>query len=73
MAKLAYLELPVAETGPSKTFYAATFGWTFVDYGPTYAAADAEGVGMQADSAQKTAAPLPVIAVDDLDATFVAA
>ena len=73
MARLAYLELPVADTGPGKAFYAAAFGWTFTDYGPTYAAADAAGIGMQADAAQQTAAPLPVIAVDDLDASFAAA
>jgi len=32
-----YLEIPVAELPRSKAFYAAAFGWTFTDYGPSYA------------------------------------
>ncbi len=30
------IELNVGDIARSKTFYADAFGWTFVDYGPTY-------------------------------------
>ena len=70
MAKLNYLELPVDSTDRSKAFYSDAFGWTFTDFGPTYAATIGEhaDVGFQADAAQKTAALLPVIEVEDLEA-----
>jgi hypothetical protein len=74
VARLNYLELPVADTGRAKAFYGAAFGWTFADYGPTYAATTSgdTDVGFQADAAEKTAAALPVIEVDDLDAALAA-
>ncbi len=74
MASLNYLELPVAEMAATKRFYADVLGWSFTDYGPTYAAAASGGivVGVQADPAERTAAPLPVIQVDDLEATLAA-
>ena len=74
MARINYLELPVTDTGTAKAFYGAAFGWSFADFGPTYAATtngDSD-LGFQADAAEKTAAPLPVIEVDDLDATLAA-
>lgn len=74
MARMNYLELPVADTAKAKAFYAAAFGWTFADFGPTYAATTTgdTDIGFQADTTQKTAAPLPVIQVDDLEATLTA-
>lgn len=74
MARLNYLELPVADTEAAKRFYADAFGWSFTDFGPTYAATTTgdTDIGFQADAAQKTAAVLPVIEVDDLDATLAA-
>ena len=72
MARLAYLELPVGDAVASAAFYAATFGWSFTPFGPTYASTmtgDTD-VGLQADPAERTAAALPVIAVDDLEATL---
>ena len=30
------IELNVGDIARSKAFYAGAFGWTFVDYGPTY-------------------------------------
>lgn len=74
MARLNYLELPVADTAAAKRFYAKAFGWTFADYGPTYAATTSgdTDVGFQADPVERTAAPLPVIEVADLDATLAA-
>lgn len=70
MARITYLELPVADTARAKAFYAAAFAWPTTDYGPTYAAATTGGadVGFQADPDERTAAPLAVIEVEDLDA-----
>ena len=74
MARINYLELPVADAAEAKAFYAAAFGWTFADYGPTYAATTSgdTDLGLQADPAERTDSALPVIAVPDLDATLAA-
>ena len=74
MAKLNYLELPVDATDRAKSFYSGAFGWTFTDFGPTYAATMGEhaDLGLQADVEQKTAALLPVIQVEDLESALVA-
>ncbi len=74
MARLNYLELPVADTGRAKAFYGAAFGWDFTDFGPTYAATMSgdTDVGFQADAREKTAAALPVIEVDDLEGALAA-
>lgn len=72
MARLNYLELPVEDTARAKAFYGAAFGWTFADFGPTYAATTSgdTDIGFQADAAEKSAAALPVIDVEDLDAAL---
>ena len=74
MARFNYLELPVSDAGAAKRFYADAFGWTFADYGPTYAATTTgdTDLGLQADAEERTAAALPVIEVADLDATLAA-
>src|SRR3954452_10834178 len=74
MARLNYVERPVAESGPAKAFYEAAFGWSLTDFGPTYAAtlSGDTDIGLQADSAEVTKAPLPVIDVDDLEAALAA-
>ena len=73
--KLDYLEMPAtgATLDRAKAFYANAFGWAFTDYGPTYAAFD-EGLegGFQADTAEASKAPLPVLYSEDLDATLAA-
>lgn len=70
MARLNYLELPVSDIAAAKRFYAAAFDWDFVDFGPTYAATTSgdTDIGFQADPVEKSAAPLPVIDVADLEA-----
>ena len=67
--KLDYLEFPTADLGTVKAFYGAAFGWTFQDYGPTYAAFN-EGLdgGFDADPADRSKAPLPVLYATDLEA-----
>lgn len=74
MARLNYLELPVADTARAKAFYGAAFGWDFTDFGPTYAAtlSGDTDIGFQADESEKTAAALPVIDVEDLEAALAA-
>ena len=69
--KIVYLELPTQQLGASKTFYANLFGWTFQDYGPTYAAFSESGTegGLNADPAERTKAPLPVIESQNLEQT----
>ena len=73
--KLDYIEMPAtgATLDRAKAFYANAFGWAFTDYGPTYAAFD-EGLegGFQADAAEASAAPLPVLYSEDIEATFAA-
>ena len=67
--KIDYVEFPAADTARAKRFYADAFGWSFTDYGPTYAAFD-EGIdgGFQADSAEAAKAPLVVLFAEDLEA-----
>lgn len=72
MARLNYVELPVEDIGATKLFYEQAFGWAMTEFGPTYAATltgDTD-IGLQADAAEATRAPLPVIEVDDLEATL---
>jgi predicted enzyme related to lactoylglutathione lyase len=71
--KIDYIELPGGDLPATKVFYAATFGWTFTDYGPSYAAVDNGGVdgGFNADPQDRTAAPLVVLFTTDLEATEV--
>ena len=74
MARLNYVELPVGEIGPAKDFYERALGWSLTDFGPTYACTltgDTD-VGLQADAAEATGGPLPVIQVDDLEAVLAA-
>jgi hypothetical protein len=74
MARLNYVELPVAAIGPAKDFYERAFGWALTEFGPTYAATmtgDTD-IGLQADASEATKAPLPVIEVEDLEATLAA-
>ncbi len=74
MARMNYLELPVADTARAKAFYGAAFGWQFSDFGPSYAATTTgdTDVGFQADDAQKSAVALPVIQVTDIAAALAA-
>ena len=74
MARLNYVELPTSDIAATRGFYERVFGWSLTPFGPTYAATvtgDTD-VGLQADGAEATRAPLPVIDVDDLEATLAA-
>lgn len=70
MARLNYVELPVRAIGPARAFYEQAFGWSLAEFGPTYAATTSgdTDIGLQADPAETTSAPLAVIEVEDLEA-----
>lgn len=67
--KLDYLELPATALSETKAFYETAFGWSFQDYGPSYAAFS-EGLdgGFDADTADQSKAPLPILYAHDLQA-----
>ncbi len=69
--KIDYVEFPAGDMGAVQTFYREALGWSFVDYGSTYASF-AEGVdgGFDADAAEQPKAPLVVIYAVDLEATL---
>lgn len=64
-----FLELPVADIKAAQAFYGAAFGWEMTGFGPTYACTLTGDVdlGLQADPAERTRAPLIVIQVADLE------
>ena len=72
MARINYVELPGAQLPATKHFYETAFGWSLAEFGPTYAATVTGDVdlGLQGDPAEATAAPLPVIEVEDLEAAL---
>lgn len=72
-ARIDYVELPSATAHElTRAFYSKAFGWTFADYGPTYAATTngTTDVGLQGDPAEALSTVLPVVRVDDLEACF---
>lgn len=72
MARLSYVELPLKDVATAKGFYEKAFAWTFTDFGPDYAATTTgdTDIGLNGDVSQWTAALLPVIEVDDLEAAL---
>ena len=76
ITKINYIELPVTDMAASKVFYASAFGWTYVDYGPTYAAFEGAGIdgGLDAESDRKpsTSGALVVLYAKDLEAAVTA-
>jgi hypothetical protein len=74
MPKINFIELPAKDIAAAKTFYFEAFGFPLQDFGPTYSCTMTGDVdlGLQADKADATAHPLPVIHVDDLEATLAA-
>lgn len=83
MTQINYVELPAPALDASKQFFAAAFGWEFIDYGPTYSAAmsgsvevglSAEAVAgaKHAPAAENAVGPLVLFNSDDLSATLAA-
>lgn len=74
MAKPNFIELPTRDLAASQTFFETVFGMMMTAFGPTYACTltgDVD-IGLQADPEETTKAPLPVIEVNDLEATLAA-
>jgi predicted enzyme related to lactoylglutathione lyase len=74
MGRPSYFELPSKDIGAAKVFYESVFGWSLTDFGPAYASTMTGDVdfGLQADPQEMTAAPLPVISVENLEAALAA-
>jgi predicted enzyme related to lactoylglutathione lyase len=72
--RLDYVELPTTGLDESVRFYEAAFGWSLSRFGPTYAATTTgdTDIGLQADPADASKAPVPVIRVEDVDAAAAA-
>ena len=71
--KINYIELPATDLVASKAFYADAFGWTYVDYGPTYSSFEGAGIdgGLDGASDRKPGkdGALVVLHTKDLEAT----
>ena len=74
MARIDYLELPATDIASTRRFYEAAFGWTLTEFAPTYAATTSgdTDIGLQADEAERSAAPLGIVRVDDLETSLAA-
>jgi predicted enzyme related to lactoylglutathione lyase len=72
MARICFVELPVADLAATRTFYAQAFDLSFTDFGPSYSCTLTGDVdlGLQGDASEATTAPLAVIAVEDLEAAL---
>lgn len=69
-----YIELPAVDIAAMKAFYTAAFGWSYVDYGPRYAAITGAGVdgGFDADAGARGPSNQGVLVIlysDDLGAS----
>ena len=72
MSRICFVELPASDLASARSFYTDAFGLAFTDFGPSYSCmmtGDVD-IGLQADPAEATPAPLAVIAVDDLEASL---
>lgn len=67
--EIDYLEFPSTDGLKTRRFFEEAFGWSFLDYGPTYHAIEAAGIeaGIQGDSREATAATLAIVRTEDLD------
>ncbi len=73
---LNYVELTVTDISAAKAFYAAAFGWKFVDYGEQYAgiimpdaSTEESGGLLLADAPRPVGGPFVLLYSEDLDAT----
>ncbi|MFA7262815.1 MAG: VOC family protein [Caulobacter sp.] len=67
--KIDYVEFPATAIPAVKAFYSAAFGWTWVDYGPDYAAFGDAAVdgGFNGDASEAPAKPLVVLYAHDIE------
>ncbi len=74
--KINYVEYPAKDIAATKRFFETAFGWTFVDYGPDYAAFSNQGLDggffrSDLSSSSKNGAALIVFYSQKLEATEV--
>jgi predicted enzyme related to lactoylglutathione lyase len=74
---ISYIELAADDLEASKAFYASAFGWSFTDYGPTYAgirsaAGDGEVGGLNTGNDGGPGGALVLLVSDDVDASLAA-
>ena len=68
-----YIEITVPDVAAAKAFYTGAFGWSFNDYGPTYAGIRGESReqgGLCQGEARTGAGPLVILYSRDLEATL---
>jgi predicted enzyme related to lactoylglutathione lyase len=70
-----YIEIGVADLGRARGFYADAFGWSFNDYGPTYAGirgpdGSGEVGGLNGEGSSPAGGPLVLLYSEDLEATL---
>lgn len=72
MARFNYVEFPSRDIGRARLFWEQAFGWQLTGFGPSYAATTSgdTDIGLQADAAEASRAPLPVIEVEDVVAAL---
>jgi predicted enzyme related to lactoylglutathione lyase len=70
--QIDYVELPSQDLAGSKAFYASAFGWSFQDFGPSYAGLADAGLdgGIAADDAKASSVPLVILRSDDLEGSL---
>jgi uncharacterized protein len=64
-----YVEFTSPELEATQAFFAAAFGWEFVDYGPDYRDIQSAGTGGGLERGEARA-PLIVLRADDLEAAL---
>ncbi|MFK7745667.1 MAG: VOC family protein [Roseobacter sp.] len=64
---LDYIEFSSPELEATETFFAESFGWSFINYGPDYRDIQNAGLGGGIERAPLRA-PLPVLKTDNLEA-----
>jgi predicted enzyme related to lactoylglutathione lyase len=66
---IQYIELAVGDVAAAKQFYGDTFGWSFTDYGPTYASFTNAAVdgGFNGESPEHVGRPLVILYAVDLE------
>ena len=66
---ISYVEFPSEDVEASKLFYGSLFGWSFQNFGPSYAAFSDAGLegGFQGEGTERTKAPLVVLETDDIE------
>ena len=70
-----YIEFPVTDMAAAKSFFAASFGWEFNDYGPDYAGirkGEGEAGGLRLVEEVAAGGPLIILYSKDLEASLTA-